>query len=75
MNSPYKKRLEDLMGQNVVVYRADTSDVYGKLSEVDEDGCVVNNPNASSPGTVLAIFVAYEDIRGVGHEIPDYDNI
>ena len=76
MNSPYKKRLEKLKDQHVVVWRANTSDVCGMLSEVSEDGCVVDNSNAvSSRGMVLKVFVAYEDIRGVGHEGPDYRNL
>lgn len=41
MNSPYKSRLEDLLNMEVVLYRADSSDLKGKLVEVAEDGCMI----------------------------------
>ncbi len=73
MNSPYKYRLDKLKGQEVVIHRANASDVKGDLAEVGEAGCVINQQ--TSLETVLAVFIAYENIRGVGNEVPDYKHL
>lgn len=70
MNSPYKYFLEKLQGQNpdqqVIIQRAGTPDLKAKIIEVAEDGCTVASSGSSSD-SMLFIFIAYENICGVGY--------
>ncbi len=68
MSNSYKSRLQELTNREVVISRADTSELKGMLFEVDDDGCVIHQ---SLPGSLLEVFVAYEDIRGIGYQVPD----
>lgn len=74
MNSPYKYRLEKLQDQEVIIHRANTSDLKGKVAEVEEDGCLIQQDGPTSD-SVIDTFVAYEDIRGVGCADWDYGNL
>lgn len=74
MNSPYKKRLEELKNCDAVIHRANAEDLKGKVLEVDDGGCYVATEGSDSEH-VLNVFVAYEDIRGVGAEDWDYEVI
>jgi hypothetical protein len=74
VNSPYKYYLEKIFDQRsdqqVVVQRDGAVDLKGKIEQVAEDGCTIAQPG-SSAGAIFYVFVAYEDIRGIGHE--DWD--
>ena len=65
MKNPYRTKLEVHVGtdQQVVVHRANAPDLNGTVAKVDDDGCTIKHPRAVA---ALYVFVAYEDIRGIG---------
>lgn len=78
-DSPYKVYLEYLLGTKgqgvkVTLHRADAPDLRGELAEVEERGCFISQPG-SRPDSVLRVFVAHENIRGVVCEEWDLENI
>ena len=68
MNSPYYYRLKKIgKDQAVVIHRADAPELTGTLINIGQGGCTVQQPG-SKDESVLKVFVAYPDIRGVGQE-------
>jgi uncharacterized membrane protein len=78
MNSPYKRYLDELVlgskDVKVSIDRADTDSLEGTIEEITEDGCIII-VKGDEQERVTSIFVAYEDIRGIGYEDWDYDEI
>ena len=74
MGSSYKKMVQELYGKDVNIERADAPILTGTVAKVKDGGCVIRQPG-SRPGANHDVFVAYEDIRGVGSDDWDYDNI
>ena len=72
MNS-YKQHLFGLEGNNIVIHRANAADIEGKLAEVCEDGCRIQQ--SYNNDWVKMVFIAYTDIRGVVRWEPNTDNI
>lgn len=72
--NPYKQVLKKLLGEDVIIHRANAADLAGKVKVVDEDVCVIAS-EGSRPDSVQDTFVAYTDIRGVSTEDWDYDLI
>ena len=72
MKNPYQKRLEQIKAssddeRDVVIHRHGASELKGKLHSINDDGCEVSIKEATlSPDSMLVVFVAYEDIRGIG---------
>ncbi len=69
MNSPYKQRLEGYLNTDdvVVVNRSGATDLTGIVEEVDDGGCKIKMPGTNTERK-FSVFVAFEDIRGVGFE-------
>ncbi len=75
MDNPYKAKLEELEGkENVIVHRASAQALEGKLERVEDEGCVISWKGVRHDA-IVSTFVAYKDIRGVGHEDWDHDVI
>lgn len=74
MKDSYQKRLEELKDQEVILHRADASELKGKVHEVDDDGCCIA-VKGDTVDTLTIVFVALKDIRGIGTFSWDYDVI
>jgi hypothetical protein len=74
MNSPYKYHLTEHKGSEVIIHRASAPDVEGVAHEVGEAGCTIKQPSDGEE-SALYVFIAYEDMRGVGHVDHDYEQI
>ncbi len=72
---PYHKQLKALKKREalVTINRADAKDVIGRVTAVDEHGCAVGVPIGI--GTMLTVYVAYRDIRGIASTGWDLDSI
>lgn len=70
MISPYKAVLVDEEGRNITIDRDGAMSVTGRLDEVTDYGCIIA---AIGPDTESSnfIFIAFENIRGVGRD--DHD--
>lgn len=79
MERAYRSMLRELEGggDEVVISRADASDLRGKVTRVNDDGCyiLVDDPTLTQgqrdAGGVLNFFVDFSHIRGVGRS--DWD--
>ncbi len=73
MKNPYERYLEDLVDHEITIQRADVSELTGKLINLGEDGCTIEQ--LGPPGqAVIHVFVAYDHIRGVASETWDLEN-
>ncbi len=65
--NPYKNHLQEILkgseADDVTINRADTTDVTGKLSDVDDDGATIVVSQEGDAET--RVFIAHRDIRGV----------
>ena len=75
MKNPYQKKLEKLLGKEIILHRREASALNGKVDETDDDGCTIVIKEKEMPEGVLFVFVAYEDIRGIGRTDWDFDVI
>jgi hypothetical protein len=72
MTSPYKKYLQvfEKLDNEVTIDRANAESIQGKVEEAGDDACVIK-ARSKEIGVARMIFVAYSDIRGVGHNEHD----
>lgn len=71
MANPYKKELRQYQGMEneVTIHRANTIDLIGKISSVEEDGFHITHLSGD-PNFNQDTFVAYKDVRGISKPIP-----
>jgi hypothetical protein len=74
MNSPYKYQLDDMIDQDVTIDRDGAPPVKGRVSEVEEGGCTIA-VDTKDYETSNFVFIAFEHIRGIGHEGADAHKI
>ncbi len=68
MSNAYREVLQQVIGEEVTIDRANTSSVRGKLEKVDADdckyGCLLSK-EGDRPDIKVTVFIAFDDIRGV----------
>ena len=70
MVSPYKSILDEIgEGGEVIIDRANAESLNGTIKDVSDFGCTVKKPvseKIEDCEKYLLVFVAFEDMRGVG---------
>ena len=73
MASSYKRHFEEYVGMDnmVSIHRADAPTLVGQVKEVDDDGCTLLCAWEKGKEAREQVFVAFEDIRGVGRRVSE----
>lgn len=74
MESPYKNQLRKLRGKKATIHRADSENLTGTIKNIGNEGCTIQQPCAVAD-SIVTVFVAYCDMRGVASLDWDLENL